>query len=191
MQMRQVAKQPETSMRDIPAREVGPEFQSAMRGVGASVAVVTASHDGTRSGLTATAILSLSMSPPSVIVCVNRTSSFYSNVKRLSRFGINFLSDAQEEVARKFSSGVHQDERFAAGRWTIWPDGTPRLEGAAAALLCSADREMDYGTHAVVIGLVDDVIASSGAMPLIYQNGRYLHAFGLHAGGQQQRECQG
>ena len=153
---------------------IAPDFQSAMRKVGSSVAIVSACRGHLRMGLTATAIVSLSMSPPSIIVCVNRASSFYSSVEQLSRFGINFLSDSQEAVARRFSSGIRQDERFAAGDWTSWADGTPRLRQAAAALLCIADRKIDYGTHSVIIGLVEGVDAEPDAMPLIYQDGRYL-----------------
>ena len=67
-------------------------FRACMRQVPGAVTVVTTVHEGTRGGLTATAVCSVSADPPQILVCVNRSSSAEAVIVAAGRFGVSFLS---------------------------------------------------------------------------------------------------
>ncbi|HEY0206320.1 MAG TPA: flavin reductase family protein, partial [Acetobacteraceae bacterium] len=96
--------------------------------------MITTLHDGERSGLTATAVCSVSAEPPQMLVCVNRSSSPEALIVASGRFGISFLAHDQREVANAFST--KDIDRFASASWTETPAGIPLLDGAAAAFEC-------------------------------------------------------
>ena len=52
-------------------------MKQAMRRLAASVVVVTARDGDTRYAMAASACTSLSMEPPSILLCVNKTASIY------------------------------------------------------------------------------------------------------------------
>src|SRR5688572_2857783 len=93
-------------------------YLSAMRKVPSAVAVVSTKHDGCRGGLTATAVCSVSADPPQILVCVNKGGRTHESMRSAEFFGVNFLAENQEAVARSFSSpSAAPEERFAGARW--------------------------------------------------------------------------
>ena len=100
-------------------RRAAPEqgFRDAMRRLAGSVTVVTVSHDGERHGTTATAVTSLSMAPPSLLVCFNRDSRLHALLSAAERFCVNLLHTDNVDVSKLFSSPVTSAERFAKGNW--------------------------------------------------------------------------
>ena len=158
-----------------PARaELTRDMREAMRRLAASVVVVSARKEGVRYAMAASAVTSLSMDPPSLLVCVNRSASIYPILAQGNRFCINVLSGAHEALAVACSGARKGEARFAIGDWRDDTDtGTPYLCDAQASLICSVDGVQHYGTHGIFIGLVERVLVHGDVNPLVYVNGRY------------------
>jgi flavin reductase (DIM6/NTAB) family NADH-FMN oxidoreductase RutF len=157
-----------------PAENVPNLFKSAMRRLAASVSIVVAKGDDGPVGMAATSITSLTVDPPAVLVCVNRTTSLHALLVPTAPLSVNLLSRHQQDVSAAFGGGVPREERFGVGTWTDGANGLPILEGAQANLSCVIDAMLAYGTHSIVIARVLSVAISDEVIPLIYQDGGYL-----------------
>jgi flavin reductase (DIM6/NTAB) family NADH-FMN oxidoreductase RutF len=107
--------------------------------------------------MTANAFTSLSLDPPSILVCVHRNAAIYQAVRKAGCFAVSVLSASQEDVARYFAD--HSRPRGAAEfgtiRWSPAPlTGTPVLDGALAWLDCALTTSYDGGDHEIFIGTV-------------------------------------
>jgi flavin reductase (DIM6/NTAB) family NADH-FMN oxidoreductase RutF len=153
--------------------DVQQTFRLAMRRVASTVAIVSAQHDGERHGTTATSATSISMDPPSMLVCFNQTSRLHDFLLNQDLFCINVLHAANLDVARLFSSNATAAERFASGDWRTDADGTPYLADAQANLFCRKEQEVAYGSHTIFIGRVLKALTRDNISPLIYRDGRY------------------
>ena len=149
------------------------DFRQAMRRLASAVAVVATARGEEWLGMTATSVTSLSMDPPSLLVCINRNATIHSAITPGVAFSINILHEGQSAVSAAFGGGAKGAERFRSGDWQANEAGTPVLLDAAAAIACVADASMDYGTHTIVIGKVRQTLLSPCEAPLIYVNGRY------------------
>lgn len=149
-------------------------FRAAMRRLAASVSIVVAKGDAGPVGMAATSITSLTVDPPAVLVCVNRSASLHAVLEPTAPLSVNLLSRDQQAVSTAFSGGVAREERFTAGTWRDSYNGLPVLDGAQANLLCVIDAMLAYGTHSIVIARVLDARVSDAVAPLIYQDGVYL-----------------
>lgn len=150
-------------------------FRGAMRHPACAVAVVATGIPGSRAGITATAVCSLSDAPPSVLACVHRSSRFHRVIEQAHAFSINYLAADQIDLAEIFAgrTGLHGDGRFAAEAWTQSALGTPMLRGALAAFSCRLERMVDHATHSLVIGAVDEVHADEERPALVYSRGAF------------------
>ncbi|HMN74281.1 MAG TPA: flavin reductase family protein [Rhodoblastus sp.] len=142
-------------------------FRDAMRRTAAGVAVVTTQGPAGRGGITVSSFCSLSLEPPSVLVCIRRNSTTLQRILGNQVFAANVLAQDQSELAAAFASpATPHERRFALGRWEEGPGG-PTLAGAVAHFDCKLAHVHDYGSHTIVIGEVVEA-ASHDARPLIY-----------------------
>lgn len=155
--------------------ELRDAFRQAMRRVASTVNVITICVGGEPMGITATAMSSISVEPPSLLVCINRTASLHGRMEDVSHFRVNVLHRDQEEVARIFADRKHQALRFADG-WTVDCERPPRLVDAQASLLCRRIDHHRFGTHSIFIGQVEEVAVREDVAPLVYLNGAYAAA---------------
>ena len=146
-------------------------FRAAMRRFPTGVTIVTTILDGRPKGFTATAVASLSLTPPLVLVCVNRQARSHPIVSQAGRFCINLLRLDQEELARAFAAHGNADP-FAWVRTHADQTGSPVIDDALAYLDCELAEEYSAGTHTIFIGRVVACGATDGA-PLGYFNGGY------------------
>src|SRR5437764_1050315 len=102
-------------------------FKDAMTNVAAPVAVVTAMDGALPAGTTVSAFLSLSMTPPMVLVSLDRRSETLELVMRSRSFGLNVLSSEQHETALKFAVKGGPD-KFDGVPWDIDHE-IPRIAG--------------------------------------------------------------
>ncbi|HEX2114956.1 MAG TPA: flavin reductase family protein [Alphaproteobacteria bacterium] len=146
-----------------------------MRCLAAGVTIVTTLHDGVRSGLTATAVTSLSADPPQVLVCVNRSAGAHDPIHRGSLMCVNVLAHTHQHLAARFAGqkGVFGEERFGAGRWTKLTTGAPVLADALASFDCVVTERVQASTHTIFIGRVVGVRTRPKARPLVYASGTY------------------
>src|SRR5664279_3013618 len=94
------------------ASVVVEEFRKAMRNYASTVTILTAGDGNMRHGITATAVTSVSMDPPSLLVCVYRKAKFYEVLMSSARFCVNVLHQDKSELSAKFSSGAVPEDRF-------------------------------------------------------------------------------
>jgi flavin reductase len=120
------------------------------------VTVVTA-RAGTPCGMTANTFTSVSLDPPSILVCVNRSAALCQAVRQAGCFTVSVLSAAQEDVARYFAdhSRPRGAAEFGGVGWSPAPlTGTPVLDGALAWLECALTASYDGGDHEIFLATV-------------------------------------
>jgi len=150
-------------------------FRQIMREVASPVAIVAAGDPGKRSGLTATAICSVSDEPPTVLACLNRNAVAHGSIIESGCFSINFLSSTQEAIAIRFSGAdkIYVEERFALGNWDQGESGAPLLRDAICTLECRLVGHQAVATHTVFVGELISGHRSPDCGALLYQHGAY------------------
>lgn len=146
-------------------------LKSVMRQIASSVAIVTANGEEGRVGITATSVTSVSMLPPSILVCINQATRLHQAVKQSEQFRVNYLAQGQQDIATAFGSPVELD-RFRCGDWDLAAANGPRLLGCLGDVTCSVSGITDFGTHSVFIGMVSSVNVETHE-PLLYCGGTY------------------
>jgi flavin reductase (DIM6/NTAB) family NADH-FMN oxidoreductase RutF len=153
----------------------GRLLKQAMRRMASSVSIVpTTDGEGRAYAMTATAITSVSMDPPSLLVCVNERAGIYSAMQQGRPFCINILHEKQRELAELCSHGPQNRDRFAIGQWQNHASGIPYLPEAQANIFCINDKSLCYASHSIFIGRVESVTTHGEVSPLIYLDGTYL-----------------
>jgi flavin reductase (DIM6/NTAB) family NADH-FMN oxidoreductase RutF len=149
------------------------QFRAAMRRYPAAVTIVTAADNRRHHGMTATAVTSLSLDPPSLLVCVNRKTLLHDILLSARRFCVNVLGCGQAELSGAFSGLLPAGKRFELGAWKRTDDGIDFLEDAQANVFCERVAAFPYGTHTIFIGEVESVRLPPPVQPLIYHDATY------------------
>jgi flavin reductase (DIM6/NTAB) family NADH-FMN oxidoreductase RutF len=144
----------------------------ALRRLASAVAVVTCRDGETRHAMTATAVSAMSMQPPSMIVCVNRSTGFHAAISRARDFAINILHRRQVEISAGCGGNARGEDRFGLGGWSE-ENGVPVLPESQARIVCSKEHRFDYGSHTIFLGRVTSVGIHGEVDPLIYVDGKY------------------
>jgi flavin reductase (DIM6/NTAB) family NADH-FMN oxidoreductase RutF len=152
---------------------VGAQFRATMRKFPATVTIVTA-HDGKRDhGMTVTAVTSVSMSPPSLMVCLNNKTLLHEMLLSQANFAVNVLSHEHPEISDAFSGKVEPQQRFATGGWERDADGMMVLPSAHANVVCRRMAAVPYGTHTIFVGQVTRARVDDRTQPLLYAEASY------------------
>ena len=168
------AHEPCLSSRDA-GNTAGENFRSAMRQLASGVCVITTGRGEERTGLTATSVSSLSMEPPTLVVCIDRTSKTLKAIRKNQVFGVNVLAAGHRSVADRFAGrcNVSGAARYQGSEWINLVTGAPLLADALAAIDCTIETIMEWSTHAVVIGRVEAIHQPGGAQALVYWRQTY------------------
>lgn len=150
-------------------------FRDAMRQLAGGVCVITAGIGEDRTGLTATSPTSLSMDPPTILICVNRTSSAFPVIASYRHFAVNVLAADQRAVAENFTGkgGLRGAARYRGAEWTTLQSAAPVLEGALAAVDCEVEELIERHSHVIVLGRVVAVRNGAKTAALVYWHGDY------------------
>lgn len=155
----------------------GDKYRAIMRHQAGAVALITAGEPGKRTGLTATAVCSLTDDPPTLLVCVNRSASAHALIEEKRCFSVNLLGRHQQELAGAFSgrTGLQGEDRFHVEgyEWKTMVTGAPILEGTLASLDCELTEKQSVSTHTIFIGRVREGSVSETADPLLYYRGDF------------------
>src|SRR5205807_6321478 len=100
-----------------PDDRLAAQTKLALRRLASAVAVVTCQDGRTRHAMTATAVNAMSMQPPSMIVCVNRSAAFHAAINRAGSFAINILHRNQIEISMGCGGKARGEDRFGYGAW--------------------------------------------------------------------------
>ena len=158
----------EVTMETKTAEQRSLDFRNAMSQLAGAVNIVTTEGPEGRAGFAATAVCSVSDSPPTMLVCLNRNSSAYKSVVGNGVICVNTLAADQEQLSSLFGGKTPVDVRFAAGEWSTLQTGAPVLAGALCSFDCRIRTIHDGGTHDILICDVIDTVVSAGEEALIY-----------------------
>jgi 3-hydroxy-9,10-secoandrosta-1,3,5(10)-triene-9,17-dione monooxygenase reductase component len=152
-----------------------PTFKDAMRRLVGGVSVITAGTGEARTGLTVTSAHSLSVDPPTMLVCVNRAASAWPVIQRDRHFCVNVLDARHQPVADRFTGreGVKGADRYEGARWRQFSTGASGLEDALAVIDCVVEEILERHSHGIIIGAVRAIHIGACGDALVYGHGRY------------------
>ena len=151
-----------------------PCFRQTMALFPGAVTVITTGTGKTRRGITATAVCSVTDSPPSLLVCVNNRTGTCMEIARSGRFSVQLLAQEHADLAMGFAGAGGRSglDKFDLGDWQECTRGLPRLRGALASLSCEVLEDTEAGTHRIFIGRIEDVAITAGEA-LVYAGARF------------------
>ena len=111
------------------------------------------------------------MDPPSLLICINKTSRIHDSLQIGSKFCINLLKKDQEDLSNICSDEESYEKRFNDENWNI--KETPFLANAQANIFCKVDKLTSYHTHTIIVGLVENANHIDEISTLTYVDGNY------------------
>ena len=146
------------------------EFRDALKRFATGVTVVTVATGDRAHGMTASSFASVSLEPPLVLVCLDKSSTTRSLILEHGTFAVNVLAGDQEHISRWFSKLGTKPFEDLAHRSGV--NGDPLLDGAIAWIECEVHQIVEAGDHDIVIGRVIACEANVGT-PLVYFDQEY------------------
>jgi flavin reductase (DIM6/NTAB) family NADH-FMN oxidoreductase RutF len=128
------------------------DFREAMAHLATAVSVITTTVEGTRSGMTASAVCSLSMEPELLLVCINQRAAMHDAVRRCGRFAVNILPQGAEQLALNFALPSTTDK--FAGVPLVPGSDPPLLRDALSTFVCTLHECIPGGDHSIFVGKV-------------------------------------
>jgi 4-nitrophenol 2-monooxygenase / 4-nitrocatechol 4-monooxygenase, reductase component len=145
-------------------------FRDVIGHFASGVTVITTSVGGTLHGTTASAISSLSLEPPMLLICMNRSSATGQAVAQSGAFAVNILGEGDDELARRFAA--RGGDKFDGVAVSVGDHGQPLLLDALAQLVCRVTQQVEAATHVVFFASVHEATARPG-QPLAYYRGKF------------------
>ena len=149
------------------------EFRNAMSSLTTAVSVVTTQGPSGVYGFTASAVCSVTDTPPTLLVCMNHTSRSHGHFVENKILTVNVLGTQHEQLSNTFASKLSVDDRFKEGSWTELATGAPVLEDALVSFDCEIEQIQQVGTHSIFICRVVAIKQSQQDESLVYYNRAY------------------
>jgi flavin reductase (DIM6/NTAB) family NADH-FMN oxidoreductase RutF len=145
-------------------------FRQTLSFFASGVTVVTTVRDGQPYGMTVTSFASLSLHPPLVLVCIEKSVKTHEAIAASGRFAVNILGQGQAEISSRFASSM--DNKFAGIATREGESGLPLIASALATLECRVYDQLPGGDHTIFVGEVEHATSADG-QPLIYFRSSY------------------
>lgn len=130
--------------------------------------------------MTVSSVTSVTDAPASLLVCVQQSTRIHEALQPGRAFAINLLKEQHGPLSTLCATAEQGEARFALGPWRRQAGVPAELLDAEVVFFCRVDQVMQYGTHSVVIGVIERVeLATDEPAPLVYLNGSYRRAAGL------------
>jgi flavin reductase (DIM6/NTAB) family NADH-FMN oxidoreductase RutF len=146
------------------------DFKLAMSHFASGVTIVTTEHEGKLYGMTVASFASLSLHPPLVLVCVEKSVKSHEAIAASARFGVSILGADQADLSNRFASRV--EDKFAGVPLLQGELGVPLIAGAVTTLECRLHSQLSGGDHTIFVGEVAAIGTQDGA-PLLYWRSGY------------------
>lgn len=121
-------------------------------------------------GMTVSALASVSLEPPLILICIDHEASIYNTLSKATHFIANILSEGQEALARRFAE--RDTNRFDGIGYERGQNGAAVLLETLGYLECEVVARHEAGDHDVIVGEVEVAISNEGK-PLLYYRGGY------------------
>ena len=151
------------------------QFREAMSQLGAAVHVVTTGGPAGLGGVTATAVVSVSDQPATLLVCLNRRSQIAPILGENQVLCVNTLRAGADTIADVFAGRTKctMAERFDSGTWTELSTGSPALADAVVSFDCRVIEVKAVATHNVVFAGVVALRLGRPGPALVYHERAY------------------
>ena len=163
--------QPAPQAPETPAIGVSAsEFKDALSKAVTPVTILATDGPNGRAGVTCSAVCSVCDTPPTVLVCVNRSSYANSVMKANGVLSVNWLSADQSKLSQLFAGvgALPMPERFLHGHWDTLVSGAPYCKDALMSLDCRIVSVTEVGTHSIFFASVLATSKADGRDPLAY-----------------------
>ncbi|MBV1886210.1 MAG: flavin reductase family protein [Parvibaculaceae bacterium] len=152
-------------------------YKEALGSFATGITVVTVrAPDGTVLGMTVNSFSSVSLDPPLVLWCLDKSAALFPIIKKCDAFCVSVLSEDQEEISNRFAVAHQHDVEGLA--LTEGVSGVSYLSESPTNFQCSVYAQHDAGDHLIIVGRVEAFGVSSDAKPLLYYKGSYMNAEG-------------
>lgn len=147
------------------------QLRHAMRAWTTGVAVITASHNGQRYGMTVNSFTSISLDPPIISVTVKRLTHTYELVEKSGQFSLTVLSADQAELSDRFAGKIADiDDRFEGVQTETMAIDAPLLKGGIAYFNCRVMNSIPIGENTLFLAQVIAARGEGEGEPLVYHN---------------------
>lgn len=147
------------------------EYRGAIGHLASGVSVISTEVNGKKFGLTASAVTSLALEPPMLIVCINKSTGSAHAIKESQKLGVNVLSLDQSMLARQFATP--NIDKFADVELMKSHLEVPLLKGAHVNVECEVESVAEGGTHYIFIANVRSAQVNEESEPLVYYRGKF------------------
>ncbi|CAN7450715.1 flavin reductase [Aquipseudomonas alcaligenes] len=149
-------------------------FRNAMALLGGAVSVITTNGNAGRFGFTASAVCSVTDQPPTLLVCMNRSSFSNVHFKSNGVLGVNVLTAELKDISAVFANReLDSDQRFAAASWHTLESGAPLLDEALVSFDCRIAQAHEVGSHTIFYCEVLGIRHGENQEGLVYFNRAY------------------
>lgn len=156
---------------DTMSGEPDPEVMKTFNRQFVTGVTVVTTHDGENpKGLAVNAYASISLEPPLVMVCVQKTSSTYPALFASKHLGINIIANSQKATVATFAS--KSSDKFAEIDWHAGPNGSPMIDGSSASIEAEIRERFQAKTHTIFVCRVRHAEVSDNE-PMVYKAGRF------------------
>ena len=140
-------------------------FRDVISNLITAVSIISTQRGDERFGVTASSVTSLSLSPASILVCLNQRLAIVDVISETGVFAVNILGEEHGHMATQFSQN-HED-KFRGTNLTTGDLGNPVLSDALAHLECRLVERKDFASHAIFIAQIESASYRDGS-PLAY-----------------------
>ncbi|MCY4658095.1 MAG: flavin reductase family protein [Gammaproteobacteria bacterium] len=146
------------------------DYKNAMSQFATGVVIISGNQAGELVGFAAQSFVSLSINPPMVLFCPQKTSSSWPKVRALAQFSINILNENQRDLSDAFAI----PGEVPVVDWRQSCNKNPIIDQAIATIECTFNSEHDAGDHTIAVANVNAYkIHDEEAKPLLYFRGSY------------------
>ena len=150
------------------------DFRNAMSLLTTAVNVISTEGEDGMHGFTASAVCSVTDTPPTLLVCMNQSSRSHTHFVDNKILSVNVLGAQHEKISNAFaSSKLSSEDRFKLGAWTTLETGSPILEDALVSFDCDIEQIQEVGTHSIFMCRVVAIKQSQQDESLVYFNRAY------------------
>ena len=148
-------------------------FRRAIARWATGVTIVTSYAHGRDTGLTVNGLVSVSLSPPVLLISLAHSADTTPVVHESRSFGVSLLSEKQRALSERFAQTLPPEEKFRGVRVHRGVTGAALLDGALAAFECRVRQEVDAEDHVLVLGEVIAQETGEAESPLLFYRSQY------------------
>jgi len=149
-------------------------FKEILGEYATSVTVVTTRIEDRMAGLTVSSFCSVSLTPPLVLVCIEKNARSNNLLAEGADFTVNILRSDQTDVSQRFAEpGLSMEDRLENLQYSLPDRGGPILTDSLAWITCEQYETTDGGDHVIYVGKVLNGDTATEGEPLLYHNGEY------------------